>query len=183
MKTRDVFLLGIAMLLLSPASRAGVFELGGEFSYQHNTYNGGAYTWTRSYSATFGYYFTADSEVEFSYQDSMNEEYEPSVQDITYHDRVYSLNYLYHLFDETTPIRPFFRLGAGQLNRDETGWYQGGYSPAGTLDQLTVILGAGVQAKLTGRFALKAEATTYLSGALSTWRDNIIVSVGGSFYF
>jgi hypothetical protein len=173
-----------ATSFFSHAAHAGVFELGGAFAYNHNAYAGGSVTWTRSYSATFGYYLTADSEVEFSYQDSSNEDYEPVVQDITYRDRVYSINFLYHLMDEASSFRPYFRAGLGQLNRDMTGWYEGGYQPGGRLDQVTVIGGLGFKVKIVGRFSLKAEATTYLSGGeVSSWKDNVTVNIGGSIYF
>jgi hypothetical protein len=176
-------LLGI-FSIFSSSAEAGVFELGGAFAYNHNAYAGGSETWMRSYTATFGYYFTADSEVEFSYQDSTNEDFEPLVQDITYRDRVYSINFLYHLAEENATFRPFCRAGLGQLNRDMTGWYQGGYTPGGRLDQVTVIGGLGVKAKIVGRFSLKAEVTSYLSGGnISSWKDNITINIGGSFYF
>jgi hypothetical protein len=179
-----IIILGLMTTAFSSRASAGVYELGGQFSYQHNTYNGGAFTYTRMYAANLGYYFTEDSEVEFSYQDSTNEDYQPGVQDITYRDRVYSLNFLYHLFEEKSAIRPYFRVGIGQLNRDQTGTYAGGFQPGGTLDQVTVIGGFGIKAKIIGRFSLKAEATTYLlNGAVSSWRDNLAVSIGGSVYF
>ena len=177
-------LIFIVLGLFSTSVKAGVFELGGTASYNHNSYNGGTVTWTRSYTANFGYFFTADSELEFSYQDSTNEEKVPGVQDITYRDRVYSINFLYHFFDETSAFRPYLRAGVGQLNRDATGWYQGGYSPAGRLDQVTVIGGIGLKVKIYSRFSLKAEATTYLSGgSISSYRDNVSLNIGGSIYF
>ena len=177
-------LLVVLLTFFSTEAFAGVFELGGAFAYNHNAYAGGSVTWMRSYSGTFGYYLTADSEVEFSYQDSTNEDYEPSVQDITYRDRVYSINFLYHFMDEASTFRPYSRVGLGQLNRDMTGWYQGGYAPGGRLDQVTVIAGLGLKVKLVGRFSLKAEATTYLSGgAISSWKDNVTINIGGSVYF
>jgi len=173
-----------ALLCFTSGAQAGVFELGSAFSYQHNAYAGGSYTWTRSYTASFGYYFTADSEVEFSYQDSTNEEFVPSVQDITYRDRVYSINFLYYVAEDTNRFRPFFRAGLGQLNRDATGSYEGGYSPPGRLDQVTVIGGIGIKAKLGTRFGIKAECVDYLAGGgISSWKDNITINIGGSIYF
>ncbi len=163
---------------------AGVFETSAGYSVHHSSYNGGSYTTGSSLTGSFGYYFTQDSEVEFSYQDSNTQEFVPSVQDIHYRDRVYSLNLMYHFANEGAPIRPYVRFGVGQLNRDATGSYQGGYSPAGRLDQVTVIGGLGVKAKISTRFGIKAEGTTYLSGGnISTWQDNFNISVGGSFYF
>ena len=182
MKFKIIFLLMIGFAQSLP-SQAGVFDLGGGFAYQHNSYNGGSYTWTKTFTASLGYYFTEDSEFEFMYQDSTNVEYVPNVQNITYRDRVYSLNFLYHFFDNPS-FKPYLRTGVGQLNRDATGSYQGGYSPPGRLDQVTVIAGVGIKAKVSSRFSLKAEAVTYLSGgSLASWRDNVNISVGGSIYF
>jgi outer membrane protein W len=161
-----------------------VFETGTGYSYRQSSYNGGAYTRTKAWNATFGYFFTQDSEVEFVYSDSTTHEFVPNVQDIQYRDRVYSLNLVYHFFSEADPVRPYVRGGVGQLNRDATGTYSGGFSPAGRLDQVTVIGGLGVKAKLAGQFSIRAEATSYLTGgSISTWQDNFAFSVGGSFYF
>ena len=168
-------------------SFAGVFELGSGWSYRRSSYNSGSYTSMTSWNASLGYFFTQDSEVEFLYQDSSNSEYVPSIQDLQYRDRVYSLNFVYHLLPEGSSFRPFFRAGLGQLNRDATGTYFGGsgsYHPPGRLDQVTVIGGIGFKARLTSQVGLKAEATSYLTGgSISTWQDNVVISVGGSIYF
>ena len=179
-----IFSQAVMLFLLCPDSRAGVFETGTGYSYRQSSYNGGAYTRTKAWNATFGYFFTRDSEVEFVYSDSTTHEFVPNVQDIQYRDRVYSLNLVYHFFSETDPVRPYVRGGVGQLNRDATGTYTGGFSPAGRLDQVTVIGGLGLKAKLAGQFSIRAEATSYLTGgSISTWQDNFAFSVGGSFYF
>ena len=185
MKTITVIILGlIGVAFATSSALAGVFELGGAFGYQKSTYNAGSYNWVRTWSADLGYYFTEDSEVQFLYQDSVTKTFDPSVEDITYRDRVYSLNMLYYLFDDKAQMRPSIRMGLGQLNRDVTGSYVSGAVPPGRMDQVTVILGAGFKAKITGSFSLKAEATTYMAGGnISTWKDNVILNVGGSFYF
>ncbi len=184
MKTILVSLFVLMASVLGGSAQAGVFDLGGSFAYQRNTYNGGSYSWTKTFSGSLGYFFTEDSEVEFMYQDSTNEEFVPNVQNITYRDRVYSMNFLYHFLDSKATVKPYVRAGVGQLNRDATGTYEGGYSPPGRLDQVTVIGGVGFKAKLTASFGLKAEAVTYLSGGnIATWKNNINISFGGSFYF
>ena len=167
------------------SAHAGVFEVGSTFSWTRSNYNAGSYTWTRSYGATFGYYFTQDSELEFSYQDSTTKNYVQAVQDITYRDRVYSINMLYHLFEEQSAFRPFFRLGVGQLNRDATGTYMAaGYSAPGRLDAVSVIGGLGFKLKLTQKIAIKSEATSYLTGgSIGSWQDNLSFNIGGAFYF
>jgi outer membrane protein W len=170
--------------VIGPEAMAGIFEIGAGYSYRHSSYNNGSYTSTSTYNASFGYFFTQDSEVEFLYSDSSNIDFVTGVQDIHYRDRVYSLNLVYHLLSESSSVRPFVRAGVGQLNRDATGTYAGGFSPPGRLDQVTVIGGLGFKARISSQFGLKAEATSYLTGgSVSTWKDNIAVSVGGSFYF
>ena len=185
MKYGICFLIGMIVFLSLPLrALAGVYELGGSYSYTKSTYNAGSYTWTQKWSGSIGYYFTEDSELEFMYQDSTSKAFTSGYQDITYHDRVYSVNLSYFLFESEAAFRPYFRGGAGQLNRDVTGSYAAGYSPPGRLDEVTVILGAGVKAKLSRIFALKIDADSYLAGGgISTWRDNITLSIGGSFYF
>jgi hypothetical protein len=182
MKNKIIFSL---IMLWGFSANAGVFELGGAYSYGYNSYAGGAYTSSKTWSTSLGYYFTQESEVEFSYQDSNNRDFVPNVQDISYQDQVYSLNFIYHLAGEGAPIKPYFRLGVGQLNRDASGiYYSSNYGPPGRLDQVTVIGGLGVKMKLTSRFGLKAEATSYLSGGnISTWKNNITLNIGGAFYF
>lgn len=175
---------GCILMFLAGNTYAGVFETSLGFSYSRSAYNGGSYSVTQSWNGALGYYLTQDSQVQFSYQDSLNSEFVPNVQDIKYRDRVYSMNFLYHLFSEGAAVRPFLRFGVGQLNRDATGTYQGGFSPPGRLDQVTVISGFGLKFKLSSRFGLRLDGTSYLTGgSIATWKDNFNVALGGSFYF
>jgi hypothetical protein len=186
MRTIKTIGLGLALFLLTQtvSASAGVFELGGAFSYQRSNYNAGSYSIVKSFSTSLGYYFTEDSELEFMYQDTNTRNYVKDAQDITYRDRTYSMNLLYYLFDKETAIRPYFRVGLGQLNRDATGSYAGGYAPPGRLDQVSVIGGIGLKMRISNRFGFKAEATSYLTGGnISTWQDNVLLNFGGSFYF
>lgn len=172
------------VLMIGPTALGGVFELGGGFSLNKTTYNAGSFTKSRSYSGTLGYYFTQESELEFMYQDSTTQNYVEGVEDVTYHDRIYSLNLVYYMMsEEESSIRPYFRGGLGQLNRDASGNINGVAAP-GRLDQVSAILGLGVKAKISARFGFKAEATTYLTGGnISTWQDNLNLNIGGSFFF
>jgi hypothetical protein len=173
------------VMVVSGTANAGVFELGGSYAWSRSNYNAGSFTWSRTYGASLGYYLTQDSEIQFSYSDTTTNTFVKEVQDTTYRDRVYSLNILYHLFDDKDPFRPFMRLGVGQLNRDATGTYTAaGVSPPGRLDQVSVIGGIGFKTKLTSQIALKAEATSYLTGgAIGSWKDNLTLNIGGAFYF
>jgi hypothetical protein len=176
--------LGAAMFLLPVYGQCGVFEVGSGFSYSHSAYNAGSTSSMKSWNASLGYYFTQDSQVMFSYQDTITRDFVPNVQDIQYRDRVYSVNLVYHLLGEASVVRPYLRAGVGQLNRDATGTYEGGFSPPGRLDQVTVIGGLGLKIRITQQVAFKAEATSYLTGGrVSTWQDNFAVNIGGSVYF
>jgi Outer membrane protein beta-barrel domain len=184
MKVLQKILLVFAFLAMPAIAQAGIFELGGTFSYQKSTYNAGSFTWTRTWTGSLGYYLTEESEIEFSYSDSISQNYVKSAQDITYHDRTYSMNMILHFFDEKSHFKPYIRGGVGQLNRDATGSYQGGASPPGRLDQLTVIGGIGLKIRITSHLGLKAELTSYMTGgSITTWKDNMSANVGGSIYF
>lgn len=167
------------------SAQAGVYEVGGSFSWNRSNYNAGSYTWTKSFGFSFGYYFTQDSEVQFSYSDSTTKTFVESVQDTSYRDRVYSINFVYHFFDEQSTFRPYVRMGVGQLNRDATGTYSAaGYYAPGRLDAVSVIGGLGFKYKVTERIAVKAEGTSYLTGgSIGSWADNVTLNFGGAFYF
>ncbi len=178
------FLLLSSFIFIPHQTYAGIFEIGAGFSINRSNYNDGSYTWTRRYSASFGYFFTQDSELEFSFQDSITRTVVTGVQDVSFHDQVYSLDLNYHFLDEASMVRPFVKGGVGQLNRDATGTYSGGYSPPGRTDQISAVLGAGMKVKFSQRLGFKAEVNTYLlGGAISTWKDNLALMLGGSFFF
>ena len=165
-------------------SHAGLFELGSGFALNRSNYEDGSYTWTRRYSFSFGYYFTQDSELEFTFQDSVTRTVVTGVQDVSFHDQVFSLDLNYYFLDEEAMFRPFVKGGVAQLNRDATGSYSGGYRPPGRTDQLSAILGAGAKVKLNQHLGLKAEFSTYLTGAsIATWKDNLALMLGISFFF
>lgn len=181
-----VFILSLVMsapVLYVPKGLAGVFEIGSAFAFQRSNFSETSYTWTRRYSFSFGYYFTQDSQVAFVFQDSTTRTFVQQVQDVSFHDQVYSIDLSYYLLKEQDPFRPYFKLGIGQLNRDATGTYEGGYAPPGRVDQITGIIGLGVKLRASERLGFKAEASSYLTGgAIGTWKDNLTFSVGGSFF-
>jgi len=177
------FLLVLLGLGCMNVAQAGVFELAGSFDWNRSQYAQGSYTWTRSWAASFGYFITPDSEIQVSFSDTTNRSYEPGLQDISYEDRVYSLNLIYYLFSDTSIIRPYFRGGVAQLNRTEGGTVDGVAVPS-ELDQLSVIGGIGLKVKIVEKFSIKAEATSYLTGgAIGSWQDNLTANIGVAFYF
>ncbi len=170
-------------VLNSDSAQAGAFEVGGGFSLNRSNFANDSFTWTRRYTATIAYYITQDSQIEFMFQDTTTKTFVPGVQNIKFHDTVYSLDFVYYLFGSSM-FSPFFRGGIGQLNRDATGSYEGGYSPPGTVDTVTGILGGGLRVRVSQRVAFKTEVNSYLTGgAIGTWQDNIAFSFGGSFFF
>jgi hypothetical protein len=163
---------------------AGVFELSGTFSFNDNNYGGGNYEWTRRWSGSFGYHLSELSEIELSFQDVLDRTMIGGFEDTTFHDRIYSVDWVQALIGKDFPVQPYVKVGVGQLNRDATGSYVGGAVPPLELDQLTVLAGAGVKVFLSHAFGLKAEATTYLvGGSISTYSQNFSVNFGISIYF
>lgn len=179
----------LAALFLSftslPALAAdGTFEFSVGLSYSKSNYTEQNYNWNRRYGVSIGYHFTERSGIEFSFQDSVERTYIANYQDTTFNDRVYGLSWVQALTGKSAPIQPYFKLGAGQLNRDASGSYANGAAPTTRVDSLTGILGVGFRLYLIKGFALRGEVTSYLQGArISTWKDNLSASVGLSLFF
>ncbi|MEV9259187.1 hypothetical protein AB0147_30040, partial [Klebsiella pneumoniae] len=94
------------------------------------------------------------------------------IEDTTFHDQIYGVNWVQSLMDKNFPIQPYFKVGIGQLNREASGTYAIGASPPSILDEVTGILGVGMRIYLTRSIGLRGEFTTYLSGGnINTWRD------------
>ena len=167
------------------SAQAGMFEVGSSFSWSRSNYNAGSYTWKREWGLSLGYYLTQDSEIQFSYGDETSKTFVPNVQDTTYRERVYSLNMLYHFFEQASDFRPFVRLGIAQINRDATGVYSAaGYYASGRFDTISIVGGLGFKLKIIEKIALKTEATSYLTGgAIGSWSDNLTFNIGGAYYF
>jgi hypothetical protein len=56
--------------------------------------------------------------------------------------------------------------------------------PPRRLDSLTVVLGAGMRLFIIKNFAIRSEATSYLTGgSIRSYKDNVAVNIGGSIYF
>jgi hypothetical protein len=172
-------------LMYSAVANAGYFELSSGFSFNKTDYGSGNFSWTRRYGANFGYNFWDTSEIELSFQDSVVRTMITGYEDTTFHDQVYSLNWVQSLAPKDSLFQPFIKAGIGQLNRDASGMYYAlGVAPPSTEDTVTGILGAGLKIHLTRSFGLRGEATSYLTnGRISTWKDNIGVTAGLSFYF
>lgn len=160
------------------------FELSGTFSYSQSNFGGTNFEWTRRYMVSFGYYFLAMSEIEFSVQDNFDRTKIDGVADTAFHDQIYSLDWVQSLLPRHAAIQPYVKLGIGELNRTASGTYASGDAPPSEYDALTIVMGIGMRIFAANTFAIKGEATTYLlGGQMSSWQNNLAFNVGISFYF
>ncbi len=173
--------LAVAMLIGSPAE-AGQVEISTGLSYSRSNYNERDFSWTRRWGASFGYHLNEMTEFEIAFQDVVDRTKIENYEDTTFHDRIYSANWVQALTGRSTAVQPYFKLGIGQLNRDAAGTYQGGLSrPPTSVDSLTGILGAGMRVFFTRSIAFRCEGTSYLTGGhIGTWRDNFSINFGFS---
>jgi hypothetical protein len=173
----------LTVMLPRPAA-AGNFEYSFGFSFNRSNYSDSNFSWSRRWGTSLGYRFNDRSEVEFAYQDVVDRTRIIGYEDTNFHDQIGSFNLVQNLLDKNAPIQPFVKVGIGQLNRSASGNYAGGASPPSELDSITGVLGVGLRLYLTRSFALRFEATSYLSGgAIRTWKDNIGAQFGTSIYF
>ena len=170
--------------LLSFDARAGRFEMSAGGNFGRSDYGDGSYNWSRRWGSSFGYRFSESSSLEVSYQDVVERTLINGYQDTTIHDRIYSLDCTQSLFGRGSLVDPYVKLGVAQLNRDATGIYAMGGSPAAQLDALSGLVGLGVRIRLTPALGLRGEVSSYLQGArISTWQNNTGATAGVSFYF
>lgn len=176
-------LISMGSLFIVPSVQAGQMELSGTFSFSGSQFGNANYQWTRRWGASIGYYFFALSELEFAVQDVLYRTKIGSIEDTTFHDKIYSINWVQSLAPRSFIIQPYFKVGVGQLNRDASGSYQG-TSPPARYDSLTGILGAGLRVYVLHFISLKGEAVTYLAGgSVATWQNNFSINGGVSVYF
>jgi hypothetical protein len=177
--------LGALLLCLAPATAsAGAIELSIGASFNRSNYSETSYAWTRRLGFSVGYHLTELSEIEIAFQDVIDRTFIQDYQDTTFHDEVYSANWVQSLTGKESVFQPYFKVGVGQLRRTATGSYASGAAPPSEIDSLTAILGAGLRIYITKTFAIRGEATTYLTGgALGTWQDNYALQAGVSWFF
>ncbi len=181
----SAILLGwLGLLLLPFQADAGIFEISVGGSFNRSSYSDGNYSWTRRWGASVGYHLTELSEIEFAFQDVVDRTRIEGYEDTTFHDEIYAANWVQTLLGKDSPVQPYVKIGIGQLNRTATGTYAGGGAPPIIYGTLTGVLGAGLRIHLMRGFGIRAEATTYLTGAqISTWQDNFALTGGLSLMF
>jgi hypothetical protein len=154
-------------------AQAGLLEVSGGYSYSQGIYQGFGSTWSRRYSLSVGYFFLEGSEIEFSLQDVLNRTEILNIEDATFHDKIYSIDWVQMFLSKEFFIQPFLRLGLGQLDRAASGSYLGADVTVDHYSTFTTVGGIGV----------RLEGTSYcVGGDLSTWKDNFAVHGGISLY-
>ncbi len=165
------------------SAHAERFEFSAGFSFSRSNYSEGNYSWTRRYGATLGYKFSPVSSLEFSVQEAIDRTKIVGYEDTVFTDNVYSVNWIQNLFT-LAAIQPYFKVGAGQLNREASGSYANGTSPNPQTDSLTAVLGLGTRIYVTREFAIRSEVTSYLTGgSIRTYKDNVGMTIGASLAF
>lgn len=181
---RIFILCGFLSAISAQAGPGGPFEVSTGFSFSRTKYNETSYTWTRTWGGSFGFDLTPITQLEFSYSTTTTRNKIDNYEDTTFVDRMYSANVLQQLLSRNSPIQPYVKAGIGQMNRDASGTYANGVSPGAHTDSVTAILGAGIKVYLTRNLGLRAEATSYLTGArISSYKDNVGFTFGTSLSF
>lgn len=176
--------LALGLLALPGRAAASKLEITVGFSYNHTTYAEDSYSWNRRWGLGVAYNLTELTQVEFAFQDVIDRTKIIGYEDTTFHDQIYSVNWVQSLLGKNYFVQPYVKLGIGQLNREASGNYAGGSAPSARVDSLTAVIGAGLKIYLTKNLGLRAEATSYLTGArLSTWADNYAITTGVSLFF
>jgi hypothetical protein len=178
------YLVSVLVFPLAVPAQAGLFEWSLGLNYGRTEYAGGSYTTQKRYGTSVGYNFSELSQIEFSFQEVLDRQKFVNFEDSTYHDRIYSFNWVQSLLPREAKLQPYFRGGIGQLNREANVRDFLGRSQRSQIDSITGVVGAGLRIFFTRELAFRMEGTSYLTGArLSTWRDNFAVTFGASLFF
>jgi hypothetical protein len=169
--------------LSSSEARANTIEVSAGFSFNRTNYSPGNFSWTRRLGGSLAYKFSALSSIEVAVQDVYDRTKIENFEDTYFRDKIYSVNWVQNLFTFAS-IQPYFKVGAGQLNREAGGQYANGASPNPRTDSVTAVIGAGTRIYVTRGFGIRIEAMSYLTGgAISTYRDNVGLTIGASVGF
>jgi len=177
-----ILVMSMFSAVCSNDAHAGFFELSGSFSFSHSGYADQGYSWSRRWNVTFGYYFFTSSEIELSVQDAFYRTKLTDVEDTTFHDKIYSIDWVQSILPRHYIVQPYFKLGLGELNRN-AGGSDMGLVPT-SYNQFTTIVGAGTRISIIRELSLKFEGITYLTnGDLSTWQQNFALQSGIAIFF
>ena len=170
--------------LAAPAAEAGFFDFSFGFNFTKNTYANDSYSWTRRYGPGLGYHFNETSTLEVSLQDNYERNHFTGFEDSTYHDRIYSVNWVQGLTGKEAILQPYLKGGFGFLEHSATSVNGYNQSQSTRLLQETVVAGAGLRVKITQTIGLRAEGTSYLTDIqLRSFKKNFAATFGVSVYF
>ncbi|MBC7691705.1 MAG: outer membrane beta-barrel protein [Methylotenera sp.] len=154
------------------------------FSFNRTQYDGGSFNWERRWGTSIGYNFSDTSQLEASIQDVFSRNKFAGFEDDTYHDQIYSADWVQGLVGKEYRIQPYVKAGIGQLIRKASATNSNGITKSSSIGQLTGVLGAGLRLYITRTFAIKAEATSYLTGgSIATYKNNLAGTIGVSLNF
>ena len=179
-----VLLLGLLCVPRAASAAAGTFEVSSGFSFTRSQYGDARDNWVRRWGASVGYHLTELSEIEFGFQDVFDRTKITGFEDTSFHDQIFSANWVQAFLGKAYAVQPYVKIGIGQLNRDASGIYTAfGTLPPAQIDAVTGILGAGFRIYLTRTFGLRGEVNSYLTGgSIRTWRDNVGATLGLSVF-
>jgi hypothetical protein len=167
----------------SVQARAEKFEISAGFSFNRTNYSPGNFSWTRRLGGSLDFKFSPLSSIEFAMQHVYDRTKILGYEDTYFQDQIYSVNWVQNLFTFAS-IQPYFKVGAGQLNREAGGTYGNGTSPNPRTDSLTAIIGVGTRVYVTRGFGIRIETMSYLTGgSIATYKDNVGFTVGASVAF
>jgi hypothetical protein len=187
-----------ALILLSfalaPRAHSAVVEISGMASYSTSKFNNDVTSVSRRYTASVDLKFTAVSAIEFEYTDELSQYSFPSdlgllanptKEQESYKDTIYSLNWVQNLVSAKYFLQPYFVIGGGRMTRKVTmSLPEFGYGQTTTQNVFTGTGGVGLRLFLTKSMALKGELKTYVPNfQFAKWRDNEAFSAGLSWSF
>jgi hypothetical protein len=174
-------LVAVLSLWVGDAKAQERFDLSVGYNYTRTRFTDDSFTSTRRWGVSGGYRFTDTAELELAFTEVIDRNVLVGLEDTTFHDRIYSLNYVQTLVPRRFALQPYVKVGVGQLNRDAEGTYFGGGQPPASVGAVTGVLAAGTRVYFTRRFAVRIEGTSYLQGgSIRTWRDNFALTFGTS---
>jgi outer membrane protein W len=165
-------------------AEAGFWETSLGVNYNRSEYSGGSYSRTKRFGGSLGYNFNDSSTIEYAYQQSSEHNYFVGFEDTKYVDKSQSINLVWNLLTRESVIQPYFKVGAGFLDREMTTTDYLGRRQKQTLGQWTGVAGIGLRIRLSRAFGLRADVTSYIPKArIKEWKNNLGATFGGSIYF
>lgn len=184
-----------AQIFISTLSVAAIIETSFMANFDRAKFAGNYNTSQRRLTADLDFKFTAVSSIQIEYVDSVSKASYPTnvgtllphytADNVTYQDRVYSVNWVQNLVPSKWVIQPYFKVGGGRMvrkYREELPEFN--YVTTASENIVTGVGGLGLRIFLTKNMAIKGEFSTYVPKFhYKSWKDNEQVSYGISWTF